>query len=280
MSTEQDQANRETWRRAAEGWERRQQGLREATAPVSQWMVDAIDPQPGQRVLELAAGPGETGFLAAARIAPTGTLLSTDQSTEMVDVARRRAAELGLTNVEFDVLDAQTMELEAGSVDAILCRFGFMLMGDPDSALRRAHDAIRPGGRIAMASWAGPDRNLWMAVPGMQLVARGALAAPDPSAPSPFAMPSPEIVAERLGRAGFEDITATTVEFVQHYPSFETYWASTIDCAAPLQAALSSLEATAAAEVAEAVRGGLGPFTDDDGALAIPASTVVGSATA
>ena len=69
------------WNCAAGAWERRQAELRETTAPVSQWMVDAIDPQPGQRVLELAAGPGETGFIAARRLLPGGTLISSERST-------------------------------------------------------------------------------------------------------------------------------------------------------------------------------------------------------
>jgi SAM-dependent methyltransferase len=93
--------------------------------------VTAIDPKPGQRVLELAAGPGETGFLVAQRLGPDGTLLSTDQSPDMVEVARRRAAELGLTNVEFQVLDGQQIDLDERSFDAVLCRWGYMLMVHP-----------------------------------------------------------------------------------------------------------------------------------------------------
>ena len=62
---EADEQQRELWRRGAQGWERRRESLREKTAPVTRWLVDAIDPQPGQRVLELAAGPGETGLIAA-----------------------------------------------------------------------------------------------------------------------------------------------------------------------------------------------------------------------
>src|SRR5436305_13809068 len=106
---EADQRQRELWRRGARGWERRQASLRETTAPVSQWLVDAIDPQPGERLLEVAAGPGETGFIAAQRIAPDGRLLSKDQAPDMVEVAQRRAAELGLDNVDFAVHDAQEL---------------------------------------------------------------------------------------------------------------------------------------------------------------------------
>src|SRR5438270_12214558 len=109
MSVDQqelDRLQRESWRRAAAAWGRRQKVLRERTARVSQWLVESLDPQPGQRLLELAAGPGETGFIAAERVRPGGSLLSTDQSPEMIEVARARAAELELDNVEFAVVDA------------------------------------------------------------------------------------------------------------------------------------------------------------------------------
>jgi ubiquinone/menaquinone biosynthesis C-methylase UbiE len=151
---QRDAQQRESWRRAAEAWERWQEPLGELTAPVSQWLVDAIRPEAGQRVLELAAGPGETGFLAAERIGPDGRLLSTDQSPEMVEVARRRLAKRGLENVDLEVIDAQRLELEPASFDAVICRWGYMLMGDPDEALRRTRTVLRDGGRLALAACA------------------------------------------------------------------------------------------------------------------------------
>ncbi len=55
-------ASAEHWEEAAPGWVRRQGAIRELGAPVSEWMLHAIDPHPGHRVLELAAGLGETGL--------------------------------------------------------------------------------------------------------------------------------------------------------------------------------------------------------------------------
>jgi ubiquinone/menaquinone biosynthesis C-methylase UbiE len=275
MSANQDQEVREAWRRAAEGWERRAPQLRETTALVARWLVDAIDPQPGETILEVAAGPGETGFLAAERLGDGGTLISSDQSPEMVDVARRRAAELGLENVRFEVIDAQQMAAGLGPVDAVVCRWGVMLMGEPDRALSAIHGVLREGGRFSMATWATPDRNLWMAVPGMQLVARGLLPRPDPNAPGPFAMPDPEALAGRLATAGFKDVKADKIEFVMNYPSFDEYWAITLDMAAPIVQALESLDDAAKSDVREGVRGALGQFSQPDGGLDVPATAVV-----
>jgi ubiquinone/menaquinone biosynthesis C-methylase UbiE len=277
---ELDRAQREVWRRGAAGWARRQRAMREKTAPLTDAMLAALDPQPGERLLELAAGPGDTGLLAAARVAPDGSLLSTDQSPEMIAIARRRAQELGLGNVEFAEVDAQRLELEPGRFDGVLCRFGYMLMADPDEALRRTRRVLRDGGRLVMATWDAPDRNLWMAAPVVQLVTRGAMELPPPGSPSPFAMPDPAALETRLRDAGFSSAHAEKFGFTQTWASLDDYWAETIDLAAPIAAILTGLDDDARAAVRDGAFEMLGPFVADDGSLAVPASTVLAVASA
>jgi tRNA A58 N-methylase Trm61 len=98
-------------------------------------MVARLDPQPGQTILELGAGTGETGFAAARLIGDSGRLISTDLPPAMVEVAKRRAEELGVGNAEFRVVDAEHIDLEDSSVAGILCRWAYMLMPDPPAAL-------------------------------------------------------------------------------------------------------------------------------------------------
>jgi ubiquinone/menaquinone biosynthesis C-methylase UbiE len=277
---ELDRRQRELWRRGAQGWERRQVSLREKTAPVSQWLVNAIDPQPGERVLELAAGPGETGFIAAQRIGPEGRLLCTDQAPEMIEVARRRASELELSNVDFAVIDAQRLELVPGSFDAALCRWGYMLMADPNEAMRRTRVALRGRGRLAMATWDRPDRNLWMAAPAMALVGQGVIPPPNPAEPSPFALPDPAAVEGRLRSAGFTSVRTDRLEFSQRYPSFDEYWAETLDCGAPIAAAVAGLQTAQVDAIQTATRQTLSQFTRDDGGIDVPACAVVAVAVA
>src|SRR5690242_14074866 len=97
---------RQRWESAAAGWAARREAFQTATAPVSRWLVDAVDPQPGQTVLDLAAGLGDTGFLAAPRLEPGGRLITTDGADAMVELARARAQELGLSNVEGRPMEA------------------------------------------------------------------------------------------------------------------------------------------------------------------------------
>jgi ubiquinone/menaquinone biosynthesis C-methylase UbiE len=277
---DRDEQQREVWRRAAEGWERRQESLRERTAPVAQWLVDAIDPQPGKRVLELAAGPGETGFMAAARIGSGGRLLCTDQAPEMIEVAKRRCAELGLENVEFAVVDAQQLELDPASFDAVVCRWGYMLMGDPDEALRRTRRVLRDDGRLALATWDRPDRNLWLAAPVIALVGQGAIPPPNPADPSPFALHDREDLERRLRTAGFSEVQTDCVEFIQEYSSFQEYWSETMDLAAPLADAVAGLTPQGVEAVRAQAREALAPFTAEDGRIDAPAASVVALAVA
>ena len=274
------QRSRESWERAAPGWGRRQAQLRTFTAPVSQWLVEAIHPQPGHRVLELAAGPGETGFLAAELIKPGGTLVSSDQSEAMLEVARARAAELGLDNVEFKPIDAEWIDAELASFDSVLCRWGYMLMADAGAALRETRRVLRPGGRVALSVWDRPDLNPWAIMTPIELVERGLMPPPDPEAPGMFALADRGKLDEMLGEAGFSEIEIDAVPLEQLHDSFDAMWEFQLDCAAPIAAVLRELDPAQLADVRAAVERRLEPFIAPDGTLALPASTVVAAATA
>src|SRR5580765_2079396 len=157
----------------ASRWDRRRNLLQESTRAISEWLVDRLDPQPGQTILELAAGTGETGFLAAARLGETGRLISSDRSPNMVEAARRAGDERGLANVEYRTLDSERLDLPDASVDGVLSRFGYVLKGDPPPALREIRRVLRSGGRLAFAVWAGRERNPWMTVPAAVMAELG-----------------------------------------------------------------------------------------------------------
>jgi SAM-dependent methyltransferase len=207
----------ETWEAMSSGWERWRAEIEETSTPVREWLLRELAPQPGDTVLELAAGPGDTGFAAATLIGEDGRLISTDFSPEMVEVGRRRAAELGLANVEHRVLDAERIELEDDAVNGVLCRFGYMLMADPAAALSETRRVLRPGGRLAFAVWREAARNPWVAIAGRVLVERGLVTPPEPGAPGMFTMASDERVRELLDGAGF------TVERLDEVPVLFRY---------------------------------------------------------
>ena len=275
------QETRDRWGRSAAGWEANADAMRRATMAVSTWMVEAIRPQPGHHVLELAAGPGDTGFLAAELIQPGGELITSDLVPEMLSAAQRRAEALGLRNVRFSQIDAElNLDLPAASLDGVLCRWGYMLLADPEAALRETRRVLKPGGRVALAAWTGPEDNRWSSEPAKLLAERGLVEPADPNAPGQFTWAREGVIAEHLEAAGFLDHDVQTVDFSYRYPSVAAWWetqtrlslrtaeaAAAMD-AATLQAVLAELEQRAA------------PVTQDDGSLVMPARTWVAAATA
>jgi SAM-dependent methyltransferase len=276
------QASLESWEEAAPGWTRRQQLLREHAAPVSNWMLDAIAPQPGQRVLELAAGLGETALLAAELVAPVGGVIVSDQAESMLAGARARAIELGLANVEFQVLNAEWIDLPLASVDAVLCKWGYMLMADPGAALGETRRVLRPGGRLALAVWDAIDANPWALLPGQELIERGLAQAPsrDAPAPGPFALAGEGRIRELLERAGFAEIEVQALELERRHASFDELWDVTLDLSRNFHDAVVGCPQPEIEQIRASLAERFAPFTDGSGALAIPARTLVAAASA
>ena len=244
-------SSHETWERTAGNWDSERQFIHSATAPVNERMVERLDPQRGDTVLDIAAGTGDTGYLAAAAIGEEGRLISTDFASAMVDAARGVSAELGLENVEHRVLDAERMDLDDSSVDGVLCRFGYMLMADPGAALRETRRVLRDGGRLCFAVWTAPDENQWAFLAGRVMVERGHMPPPDPEAPGIFAFADPERIRGLVTGAGFAEPEIEQLEFPWPYTDVDEHWSLTRKLAGPLSIAIDRLEE----DEREAVRG-------------------------
>jgi SAM-dependent methyltransferase len=241
-------------------------------------MLDAVALQPGQRVLELAAGLGETGMLAAELVAPMGGVIVSDQADGMLDGARARALELGLSNIEFQVIGAEWIDLPLASVDAVLCRWGYMLLADPPAALVETRRVLRAGGRVALAVWDSVQHNPWALEPSMELLERGLASPPAPGTPGPFALGDPERVRELLAQAGFAEIDVQALEIEQRHPSFDAFWETTLDISHTFHNAVLSRPEPEIAQIRSGLAARLEPFSEPDGTLAIPGRTLVASA--
>jgi SAM-dependent methyltransferase len=271
------------WEEAASGWKRRQQEISAFGQPVAQWLVQAIDPQPGQRILELAAGHGDPGLLAAELVAPVGSVLITDQAEAMLDGARERAQQLGLANVQFKTMGAEWIDLPVASVDAVLCRWGYMLMRDPPAALSETRRVLRPGGRVALAVWDVLERNPWAQVPGLVLAQRGLIPPPaqtDAYEPGPFALGEAGRIGALLEEAGFTEIVLDAVAVQRRQRTFADFWETTLDISRGFHDAVLSQPQEQIAEIRAAVEERLAPYTAADGSLTVPGSSLVALASA
>ena len=259
------QQSRSAWAAVASGWHAQREELWKASRPVSEWMVRRLDPQPGDTVLELAAGLGDTGFMAARLVGEAGRVIVTDFTPEMVAAARRRAEELGVDNAEFRVLDAERMDLETDSVDGVLCRWAYMLMIDPQAAFAETRRVLRLGGRLAFSVWAERELNPALSLVGTVLVELGHVPPPDPAAPSAFAMADPRQIRELVVGSGFAEPEIEEVAFRLPFADQEAYWRYLIETSASSSPVLRSLsleeQHTVQGQVHEAAR----PFHSGEG---------------
>jgi SAM-dependent methyltransferase len=272
--------SRERWGGAAAGWERRRDAMQASAAVVSAWLVEHIDPQPGQTILELAAGPGDTGLMAAQLVGPEGKLISTDASEEMIEVARRRAEELGVTNVEFEVMEGEWIDLKTATVDGALCRWGYMLMLDPETSLRETRRVLKPGGHVALAAWDAPEHNANLVLAPGTLVELGLAEPPPPDEPGPFAFARPGRIEELLDAAGFDDVVVEALDLRFHYPDRDVVFDTFMDLSPTGSSMLRELSPADHTRFRDALDERLEPFMRPDGGVELPGRALVAAASA
>jgi SAM-dependent methyltransferase len=268
--------SRARWERAAPGWAARGAQLRDDPLPVSQRIVERLDPQPGHRLLEVAGGLGDTGLLAAERVRPGGAVVISDGAEAMVEAARENAG--GAEAVEFRVMEAEWLDAEAASFDGVLSRWGYMLVADPEAALREARRVLRPGGRIAFAVWDEITRNPWIGVLQDRLMECGLGEPPRLGVPGMFGLASPELLRDLLEDAGFAEVVVEAVEFAFHADSADAWWDHSLTVSISLGEALQRLSPAEHYALRDAVDAGYAVYADAEGRLTLPACSLVASA--
>jgi len=278
MANDATERVRKDWDSQADKWFEQRESLLEDSRPIHEWLVSHLAPRAGQRIIEIAAGPGDTGFLIAPRLGD-GRLVSTDLSPSMLSAARKRASELGMTNVDFRLLDAQAMDLPDASFDGAVCRWGYMLMPDPAAAFRETQRILVSGGRLAFAVFTAPDKNPFASVPAKILIEMGHL--PPPAAgwtPGILALADRTRLRSLVEGAGFKNLEIEAVAMTWSFRDIDDYWRFLIELTAlgPLVRSLSDDARTRFRQVlAERLR----PFSRRDG-LDLPAECWGGVATA
>jgi len=272
---EHQEASTDQWGAAAEHWakaaEKDEVG---AAADAAKWMLDVADLQPGERVLELAGGAGRVGLQAAAAVEPGGSVLCSDLSEEMVRVARERMDRLEVSNVETRVLDAQDLDLDGELFDAVLCRFGYMLMPDPLQALRESTRVLRPDGRLVLAVWGEAKDNPWLLQILQAVMSHFSAPPPEPGTPGPFALGDAMRLRDLLDQAGFADVEVEEIETTQIYDSLNAWWEKILNVGGPLKAMLDPLPEADLNAIRDTAFSSGRQFVSDDGSAVFPAVVV------
>ncbi len=249
-------------------WVQMQEKLDAQIDPLGLVALQRAAIQPGERVIDVGCGCGQTSFELAERVATNGFVLGIDISEPMLNRARERQRARGFTNIEFRTADAQTCQFERERFDVLFSRFGVMFFEDPTAAFRNVRTALRPNGRISFVCWQALDKNDWARVPlkaALQHVPPPA--PPPPGAPGPFAFADPERVRQILTDAGFTSIHCEPYETALNLGGAMTV-AEAADFSldvGPVSRLVADADPTIRPRIAQAVRDALTPYAGPEG---------------
>lgn len=252
--------------RAGERWASQQAIQDTIFIPVTELLIEHAKPQPGERVIDVGCGCGDTSVAFAQCVGPSGRVLGVDISAQML--ARAREVAPANLPVEFVLADATTYPFPEGAADLLVSRFGVMFFAEPARSFANLRKGMRRGGRLSFICWRGPRENPWLMVP-LQAVYRHVprMAPVGPEDPGPFAFASSERVERILGDAGFADIRIAPHDLsldIAAGGGFESA-VETAVIIGPANRALEDATPDARAAAIEAVRHDLKPFAKGNG---------------
>jgi SAM-dependent methyltransferase len=263
------------WARVAGGWAQHADYADARGAQSAERMLELAQVGAGDRVLELACGPGGLGFAAAERVGPGGEVVLTDVAEEMTAIAAARGAELGLGNVAFRRLDLERIEEPDASYDVVLCREGLMFALEPDRAIAEIRRVLRPGGRAAVAVWAARERNPWLGLMMDVVSAHTGAPVPPPGIPGPFALGDAGALRRLFDDAGLADVRVGELSVPLRAASFDEWWGRTTALAGPLSAILAAMPEEAVRALRERARVAVRPYETASGGLHFPGETLI-----
>lgn len=241
-------------------WLERHEAVDRQIAPFGRHAMDRANIRPGQRILDVGCGCGETTLELARRAGDSGFVMGVDISHLLLKTARQLAQASGLTNVRFEQGDAQTFQFVPESSDLVFSRFGIMFFDDPEAAFGNLRSALRSGGLLTFVCWPAPRDNQFMMIPLAAAARHITLPEPgDPDAPGPFAFADPGRVRRILSRSGFSEIqTDRVIEKVGGGTLDET--ASMLVQLGPLNSILDSIDERTRSAILADIRSALTDF--------------------
>ena len=260
------------WDEVADGWARYAVHTARYKEPVTVALLAGLALQPGDRVLELGAGPGELALRLADLVGSDGAVVATDVAPAMVDAAAEAVA--GHPQVSTAVADAADLTMFDADFDAVVSRMGLMFVVDPLVALQEIHRVLRPGGRVAVAVWGEAEQNPWLVTVGIAARMAGLPVAPPLGPGGPFSLGDPDLLGRLAKEAGFDDATVAEVDIVFGYANADQH----VEISGSLAPGLGPCLAAASAEQLDALHATVAaadaPY-DVGGAIEVPGRALV-----
>jgi len=256
---------RDQWQTAASAWNRWGPFIEQWLGATTETMLDLAGIHSGSRVLDVAAGAGGQTLATAKRVGPSGYVLATDISSNILDFAASNARAAGLSNVETRVLDGENLDVEPEAFDAVISRVGLIYFPDQQRALGGMRRALKPGGRVAALVYTTAENNMFFSLPVSIIRRRAQLPPPLPGQPGPFSLGTPGVLEEVYRQAGFRDVQTRVVAAPLYMSSAEECVRFERESFGALHQMLTGLSETERASVWEEIASALRKFETPDG---------------
>jgi ubiquinone/menaquinone biosynthesis C-methylase UbiE len=266
----------EMWDSVAPGWEANAEFVDEQLALATAALLDAAHIAEGDRVLDLAAGPGGAGLAAAQRVGSTGRVVLSDVAAEMVAVAAKRAS--ADAQVSTAVFDQSAIDFGDASFDAVINRHGLMFAEDPAQTVAEAVRVLRGGGRFAVMTWDRREVNPWLGLVLDAVSVQFGVPFPPPNVRGPFSLDTPDVLLSALRAGGLETVRVEAMSTPMHAASLGEWWERVPKLAGPLAIALAGMEADVRDAIRErAVQSGAQAAASKGDEIVFAGSVLIGS---
>jgi len=233
---------KQSWNKFSSGWKKWDDLTMDFLKPMGDEIIRRLRPSGNDQVLDIAAGTGEPGLTIATMLTGNGRVVITDLSEGMLEVARENAEKRGIRNVEAIACDANELPFKDGSFDAVSCRMGFMFFPDMLQAAKEMYRVLKPGGRLAAAVWAGPEKNFWITATMGTINKYVDVPPPPPNSPGMFRCAKDGFMEDLLQQAGFVNTAQQEVAGKLKSKTTDAYWSFITEVAAPVVAALGKAD--------------------------------------
>jgi len=261
-------------------WVAMQRDIDRIVMPFGDAALKAAAPQPGERVIDIGCGCGDTSIEIARLVGAAGSVLGVDVSQPMLEVARAHGALANCAHLAFRDGDASEAELPA-NIDLLFSRFGVMFFSQPSPAFSHLRKSLRAGGRCVFVCWRTPRDNPWAMTPlAAARTAMGVTPTPaDPNAPGPFAFADEERLCDILSSAGFGAIDVQRFDAAIALGATSRSAAENVVQIGPVSRLVREVGAEHLPIILDAVERTLAPLAAADGHVSLNGSTWIVAAT-